>query len=334
MIGNNWAALAQLAGAVGTFSLREQAAIGGLRPVPGTDWILVVVRPASVASVVGTRVWTVSVTFLGASIALAMFLGWVFSYNLTEPISLLRDSVLAVADGDYGRRADVKSTDEVGELARAFNHMSARLLVNQQEIEDQHQQIVGFNEELQERVERRTQQLMAAQDQLVRSGQLAAVAEVGAGLAHELNNPLAAILGTAQVLRMKAGDSPNAALLESLEEQAQRCREVVGAMVRFSSGEEVDPENAPVVDLRDIIVDVTTLVRGPFRQLGGDLADRDVQRSPPGSTRPGTRKPNPGPDPQRPAGWSDRWDHPRGLCSDRRRRDRDSDVAGLPRGRR
>lgn len=264
-------ALAQLADAFGNFRLTEQGAIGALRSVPGTDWTLVVIRPSNVALAAGNAVWRQAMAFLVFCAALSVLIGWLLSYSLTEPVLKLRDMVLSVADGQFGLRSEIDTADEIGELARAFNHMSARLAVNQKEIEEQHQQIVGFNEELQDRVERRTSQLLDAQDQLVRSGQLAAVAEVGAGLAHELNNPLAAILGTAQILKAKSADEAQKQLLQALEDEAQRCREVVSAMVRFSSGEEVDPDKAPVVDLRDVISDVTNLVQGAFRQRGVTL---------------------------------------------------------------
>ncbi len=188
--------------------------------------------------------------------------GWI-----SDPIAILRDSFLRVADGDYGHSADADRSDEIGELARAFNHMADRLDENRMEIREQQEEIEGFNVELQDRVERRTQELRDAQEQLVRSGQFAAVAEVGAGLAHELNNPLAGILGIAQLLRRKHTGKPDERLLKDLEEQADRCRDVVAAMLRFSSGE-VDHGRAPVVDLRDVLVDVCNLVRGPFRQRG------------------------------------------------------------------
>lgn len=265
-------ALAQsLSEASGEFTLGERGAIGGYRSVPGTDWTLVVIRPATVVNEAGDRVRRIAVMFFAFAVTLALFLGWAFSTQLSLPVTQLRDTVLAVAEGDYGRRTQVSGQDEIGELARAFNHLSARLAVNRQEIADQHEQIVGFNRELQDRVERRTRQLSETQDQLVRSGQLAAVAEVGAGLAHELNNPLAAILGTTQVLRARATDPAQRVMLERLEEQAQRCREVVGAMLRFASGEEVDPDSAAVVDLRAVLAEVTTLVGGPFRQRGVTL---------------------------------------------------------------
>lgn len=264
--------LAQIVDGLGTFRLATQpAVIGGMAPVAGTDWTLIIVRPAAAVEQEAARVVRLSRVFIAFGLALAIFLSWMLAQSLSEPVAKLRDMALAVSEGDYGKRTEVGGSDEIGELARAFNHMSARLAVNQKEIEEQHQQIVGFNEELQERVERRTRQLVDAQDQLVQSGQLAAVAEVGAGLAHELNNPLASILGAAQILRARSTDERQKPLLADLEAEAQRCREVVGAMLRFSSGEEVDPENASVVDLRDVLADVTTLVQGPFRQRGVTL---------------------------------------------------------------
>lgn len=270
--GRSLEPLAQIVDGHGTFRLAtDPPVIGGMAAVEGTEWTLIAVRPAAAVEEEAMRVGRMSRVFFAFGLALAIFLSWILAQSLSEPVARLRDMALAVSEGDYGKRTEVGGSDEIGELARAFNHMSARLAVNQKEIQEQHEQIVGFNEELQERVERRTEQLVDAQDQLVRSGQLAAVAEVGAGLAHELNNPLASILGLAQILRAKATDERQKALLADVEAEAQRCREVVAAMLRFSSGEEVDPENASVVDLRDVLADVTTLVQGPFRQRGVTL---------------------------------------------------------------
>ena len=114
------------------------------------------------------------------------------------------------------------------------------------------------------------------QKTLIRTGQLAAVAEVGAGLAHELNNPLAGILGLAQVLRMKHQGTPDAMLLENMEKEAMRCREVVEAMLRISSGD-VDPADAPVIALEALIGEVFGLVSGSFRQRGVELVMDEIQ---------------------------------------------------------
>ena len=119
-------------------------------------------------------------------------------------------------------------------------------------------------------MELRTKELTDAQAQLVRAGQLAAVAEVGAGLAHELNNPVAAILGWVQVLRADEPLVDSDEALQRIEIEASRCRDMVAAMLRVSSGE-LDPKLQPVVDLRDVLKEVFGLVRGPFRQRGVSL---------------------------------------------------------------
>jgi signal transduction histidine kinase len=212
-----------------------------------------------------------------AAAALAIVVGVVFARTLSDPVDQLRGVALAVAEGDYGRTAGFERSDEIGDLARAFDHVSVRLGENEKVLLGQQAEIESFAQELQGRVDERTRELKDAQERLVRSGQLAAVAEVGAGLAHELNNPLAAILGLTQVLREKRKGSDDETALARIEEQAQRCRSVVAALLRLSSGE-VDPLESGVVDLRLILRDVVELVQGPFRQRGVtvDLHESDA----------------------------------------------------------
>ena len=49
------------------------------------------------------------------------------SRRITNPLNRLRDSALKIADGDLTHRVRVKTSDEIGELGRAFNHMTAQL---------------------------------------------------------------------------------------------------------------------------------------------------------------------------------------------------------------
>jgi signal transduction histidine kinase len=98
---------------------------------------------------------------------------------------------------------------------------------------------------------------------------------MGAGLAHEINNPLAGILGTTQLLRARGDDNALDEALATIEEQANRCREVVGQLLRLTE-RDLDSEPATVVDLSVILGDVSNLVQGPFRQRGVTLQMRDV----------------------------------------------------------
>ncbi len=240
---------------------------GAVAPIPSTGWSVVVVEPVEVAERAARLIRERTTLALALAALLALLSGVIVAANLSRPVRRLRDVAMEVAEGRYGRTADEGRSDEIGELARAFNHMSSRLAANEADLHAQRDEIAAFNRELQARVDARTAELHEAQQELVRSGQLAAVAEVGAGLAHELNNPLAAVLGLTQMLRERRAGTEDAVTLAKIEAQAERCRVVVASMLRLSAGE-VDPTQATVVDLRDILRDVLGLVEGPFRQRG------------------------------------------------------------------
>ena len=243
---------------------------GETAPVEGTGWTVVVVEPSAVVfAAVDSIRRTLQLTVAGA-ILLALALGVGVAQGVAAPLARLRDSVLAVAQGQVGQQVPTSGGGELTELARAFNHMSSELARAEADVLEKQQRIEAFNRELQDRVEARTAELREAQGELVRSGQLAAVAEVGAGLAHELNNPLAGILGLAQVLRTRHREGLDASLLGDIEEQAQRCREVVEAMQRFADPD-VDLGSGGVIDLSVVLDEVEALVSGPFRQRGVHL---------------------------------------------------------------
>jgi phosphoglycerate-specific signal transduction histidine kinase len=126
--------------------------------------------------------------------------------------------------------------DELGDLTRAFNEMASRLSAGQAEILEKRARIEALVAEQQAEIDRATGALVNTQAELVRAGQFAALADVAAGLAHELNNPLSGVLGVAQLQVARAGSDANA--WRQVEALAQRCREVVAAMVRFQAGEE------------------------------------------------------------------------------------------------
>ena len=95
---------------------------------------------------------------------------------------------------------------------------------------------------LEQKIEERTKQLKEAQIQIVQSAKMAAVGQLGAGIAHELNNPLGGILGYAQFILEKFR-KPDFGVndfkacqryLESIEREAARCKRIVENLLKFS----------------------------------------------------------------------------------------------------
>lgn len=240
--------------------------------VPSSGWLLVVAEPLAKSVAPAAEIQARTAFVAGIAAILSVVLGVLMARRVSQPVVQLRDVALAVAEGDFGHRVLVAGRDELSELMRAFNFMSGRLQQDQEQIAAQKREIEAFNAELQDRVDERTRQLREAQQHLVQSARLAAVGELGSGLAHELNNPVAGILGLVQVLRARAPNSQDDVFLAPIEEQARRCKEIIAQMLLFSresSGEgQVDRADWDVVDLDGVMNDVLALVGGPLRQRG------------------------------------------------------------------
>lgn len=248
----------------------DEEILAAFAAVPGRGWGVMLAEPAdTVGAIVGAiraRTWFVG----GVALVMALIGGTYLSRSVTAPVLRLRAATTELGRGVFAR-TDVQGDDELAQLAVAFNQMSDSLARSTAEISAKNKEIEGFNRELQARVDQRTAQLREAQARLVQSGQLAAVGELSAGLAHELNNPLAGILGIVQILGHQLRGRPEAALLKAAEEQAVRCKEIVANLLRFSRSDDT-PQPGGVVDVDAVLRDVLALAASALRQRGVDVA--------------------------------------------------------------
>jgi signal transduction histidine kinase len=90
-------------------------------------------------------------------------------------------------------------SEELGELARSFNVMQARLRSAMAEINQ-------FTQNLETKVEERTQQLQAAQKKLLHNDRLASLGQLSASVAHEINNPLSGVLNLSMLMQRMLKD--------------------------------------------------------------------------------------------------------------------------------
>jgi len=242
--------------------------------VAAVGWRVVVAVPESVA-LRSDRAIQVRMAYMYVlALVIAGVLGALGALQIVRPVEALKTHALRLAEGHLGERVRPSGTPELQELGRALNFMSGRLQRNREEIAAAHAEIEAFNKQLQERVEERTRELREAQSRLVQSSRLAAVAHMGAGLAHELNNPVAGILGAAQVVRMKHGDGPLSPLLTSLEAEAQRCRQILSTLNRLNEATD-STERAPM-DLHEILAGVLAAQADDFRLRGVALVHENA----------------------------------------------------------
>lgn len=204
--------------------------------------------------------WCTSVTTV---VMFILFIHLVYRWIL-RPLRVLVKGSRKVAAGNFHYRIALDTRDEMAELAEALNAMTSRF----QDIRD----------DLDRQVQERTKQV-------VRNEQLASVGFLAAGVAHEINNPLASIALSAESLESRLRDmldgsqsAPDAdecavigKYLRMIQSEAFRCKGITEKLLDFSRMGEV--KRAPT-DLRE-------LVEGVIEMIGhlGKYQDKKVEFS-------------------------------------------------------
>jgi two-component system NtrC family sensor kinase len=261
-----------------TYRSGERTVIGAYSAVEGFPFGVVVERPEREALLPVRRLGWTTVFWMSVSGFVAALVGAALARSLAGRVGALAEGARSISQGKLDTHLEVQSDDELGELAKAFNAMATSLDAARTEILRQTEEITSWNESLEKRVEEKTKELRDAQDLLLRSRSLAAIGSLGAGVAHEINNPLAGILGLSQLLLADLPEvHPARPMLQDLEEQAVRIQSIVGNLLRLSqrqAGEDFRP-----VDLSRIIDDALELCGPGLFAEAGITVERKV-RSP------------------------------------------------------
>lgn len=189
-----------------------------------------------------TRVALAGVSLAG--IVVSGVLVWILVSRVTRPLRELRDTAEAVGKGDFTRRVTRFSNDECGDLAETFNHMTANLQSSLAELE------------------KTVETLRTTQHQLIQSEKLSAVGQFVAGVAHELNNPLTAVIGFADLLSQTVADPELQPRLDLIARSAHRCHRIVQSLLSFARQHK--PERGPV-QITEAIDDVLELMAYDLR---------------------------------------------------------------------
>lgn len=203
------------------------------------------------------------------TVAIFLFYDWLF-----QPLeTLLAGSRRIAQQDDFDHRIHLKNRDEMAELAAALNDMTARF-----------QQI---RNDLDAQVKQRTQEI-------VRSEQLASVGFLAAGVAHEINNPLASIAWCAESLESRlhdalfAGGEPQfepgdleilQKYLQKIQDEAFRCKGITEKLLDYSRLGDVEKQDT---DLGQLVEGVIEMIRhlGTYRQKKIEFTCREYVAAP------------------------------------------------------
>lgn len=170
-----------------------------------------------------------SLALLGGAALLSLF----WSRHFTSPLEKLSEATRMVGQGRFEIEVKAETGDEIGALARSFNQMAAELKVREKALKD----LYG---------------------QLVHSEKMAAFGALGAGIAHEVKNPLAGILGITQLSLRGAGTGhPLEKNLLIIEKETKRCKTIIEHLLKFARQEQVEFSE---VDLQQVVADALAIV--------------------------------------------------------------------------
>jgi two-component system, NtrC family, sensor kinase len=180
---------------------------------------------------------------LGAVAVAGLLFWWLSRRLVSRPVEALTAGTRRVAAGDLTTTIPAVGHNELGELARAFNAMTARL--------------------------------SDAQRQITQADKLASVGRLAAGVAHEINNPLTGVLTYSSLLLDRAKDDAELrADLEVIVRETKRCREIVRGLLDFAR--QTPPRRQPT-DLNDVARRAVAVVMNQLQlshvALNLDLAD-------------------------------------------------------------
>jgi signal transduction histidine kinase len=244
--------------------------IGAFVPASPYPFGVLVEKTLAAALLPVSRIRIATLLWIAISGLAGAFAARILARRLADRVADLSRGSREIAAGNLDVKLQVRAHDELGDLAMTFNGMAASLDGARREIVQQKDEIQGWNLTLEKRVEEKTEELRQAQDLLLRSRSLTALGGLGSGVAHEINNPLAGILGLSQLLLADLpGIHPARAFVKDIEQQALRIRGIVSNLLRFAQRQA--GEDFLTVELPPLLEDAIQLC-GPR-----DMADAGIE---------------------------------------------------------
>ena len=132
------------------YELHGRKMLAGYSYVPTTGWGLIVEQPLADAMAAATRLRITTILIMVVTVLVAVVVAFALAGTIFKPVALLTNAAKRVAAGDLETQANFESSDEIGILAAAFNHMTKQLKAREEALhqsQEQYRRIVDTSTE-------------------------------------------------------------------------------------------------------------------------------------------------------------------------------------------
>jgi signal transduction histidine kinase len=211
-------------------------------------WIVYVQQPVEAAYQSADEMKTQIMKVLVGVVLFTVLLSLWVAGHITAPIRVLKDAADRLGRGQFEDLPEVVTTnDEIGDLAQTFLGMSDSLKEKTGELIHAKQELEKFTKFLEKRVDARTRELKAAQDELIKKERLAAIGQMASVVGHEIRNPLAVINNSIYFIKTKlsTGQEPDPKIakhIKIIESEIQQANGIINEILTYSRQREMQVE--------------------------------------------------------------------------------------------
>ena len=185
--------------------------------------------------------------------------------KIKNPLNDIIKASIAVSNGNKSTRIDIKPNqlDDMRMVSLAFNDMLDNLQTATEELQN-------WSQQLEYKVQKKSEELGAAQNELIHIERIASLGKLSSSVAHEINNPLSGILVYTKLIYKQLSNpelyaSKRESMLKHLkliENETKRCGEIVKGLLDFSRKEQQDFESR---HLNKVLQDTYELMTHPIK---------------------------------------------------------------------